>query len=79
MMAYLFLQAPWLELDDGRVLSQSAAISMYCAGVAGFLPADPFQVARTVELISSLEDVRLLQLYLRDTCSVWGTRSQVSA
>ena len=57
----LLLQAPFLELDDGSKLTQSAAISMYCAGVAGMLPSDPFEVARTIELANTLEDVRLIR------------------
>jgi glutathione S-transferase len=59
------LQVPLLELDDGTKLTQSAAISMYCAGEAGMLPTDPFEVARTVELMNTLEDVRCFQ-------SAWG-------
>ena len=55
------LQAPWLELADGRKMCQSSAISMYCAGEAGMLPSDPFEVARTIELTNTLEDVRCLR------------------
>jgi hypothetical protein len=31
---------------------------MYCANAAGFLPSEPVQVARTVEVMNTLEDVR---------------------
>ena len=55
------LQAPWLELSDGRKMCQSSAISMYCAEQACMLPSDPFEVARTIELTNTLEDVRLIR------------------
>ena len=62
------LQAPWLELADGRKMCQSSAISMYCAGEAGMLPSDPFELARTVELTNTLEDVCILFLRLLLRC-----------
>ena len=62
------LQAPFLELDDGSKLTQSSAICMYCAGEAGMLPSDPFELARTVELTNTLEDVCILFLRLLLRC-----------
>lgn len=50
-------QVPFLELDDGSILTQSSAIEMYCAMKSGMLPEDPFQRARTVELTNAFADV----------------------
>ena len=72
------LQAPWLELPDGRKMCQSSAISMYCAEQAGMLPSDPFEVARTIELTNTLEDVSFL-LLLCDTCLRCSRHAHASA
>ena len=54
------VQAPWLELDDGRILTQGLAINLYCAQLTGYLPSNPLLISRTVELDSSISDVRAL-------------------
>lgn len=46
-----------MELDDGRIVTQSNAIAMYCAAEAGLLPSDPAELARTTELQYALEEV----------------------
>lgn len=46
-----------MELDDGTVVTQSNAISQYCASEAGMLPSDPIDLARTTELQFALEEV----------------------
>ena len=46
-----------MELDDGRVMTQSNAIALYCASEAGLLPTDPVDLARTMELQFALEEV----------------------
>jgi hypothetical protein len=51
-------QAPFLELDNGKLLCQSFAIHMYAAAKSGFLPADPESIARIVELNACFDDVR---------------------
>jgi glutathione S-transferase len=51
-------QAPFLELDNGKILCQSFAIHYYAAAKCGFLPADPEAAARIVELNMCFEDVR---------------------
>jgi hypothetical protein len=56
----VLVQAPWLVLDDGRVLTQSLAINLYCAKLAGYLPSDQLLVARTIELDGCISDVRVL-------------------
>jgi glutathione S-transferase len=57
-------QCPWLELDDGAVLTQTDAINMLCADLTGFWPTQPLQVARTIELTSALDEVRVISLAL---------------
>ena len=52
-----------MELDDGSKLTQSSAIQHYCAEKAGMLPSDPWQLARTHELINVLEEVRVIFAY----------------
>lgn len=56
------VQAPWLELQDGRILTQSLAINLYCAQLTGYLPSNQLLVARTVELDNCIGDVRPLCL-----------------
>jgi prostaglandin-H2 D-isomerase / glutathione transferase len=51
-------QAPFLELDDGKLLCQSFAIHVYAAARSGFLPTDPEVTARIFELNSCFDDVR---------------------
>jgi prostaglandin-H2 D-isomerase / glutathione transferase len=51
-------QCPFLELDDGSILTQSLAINMYVSNLAGILPSDPLLLARSVELSQTFEDVR---------------------
>lgn len=63
-------QAPWLELDDGTILTQSNAIGYYCAEQAGMLPSDPWQIARTHELVSVLEEVRCCSRVAVPCCAV---------
>lgn len=48
---------PVLEIDGGKVvLSQSDAISSYCARLAGLYPSDPLQAADVEEIQAQLED-----------------------
>lgn len=78
---------PALELDDGRVISQSLAIIQYLDDSipdAGLIPRDPFQRARVMEIVLGiacdlhpLNNLRVLQ-YLQnqlgcsgDTVKVW--------
>jgi len=42
-------ETPVLELDDGRVLTQSDAILWYLAEGTGFLPRDPFERGEVVQ------------------------------
>lgn len=58
-------QVPMLELDDGRKLVQTSAITYYAAQLSGFLPTDPWQVARALEIDAHLEDVRAQPLVLQ--------------
>ena len=46
---------PVLEVGD-KVLGQSNAILNYVCGLAGLVPADPFQRAQVDEVLCSLED-----------------------
>lgn len=39
-------QVPAVQLDDGRVLAQSAAIMRYLARGSALIPADPFEAAK---------------------------------
>lgn len=53
-----FGQLPVLQLDDGTVLAQSAAIDRYVAATTGQLPAsDPLAVAKADQLYFFAEDV----------------------
>jgi prostaglandin-H2 D-isomerase / glutathione transferase len=51
-------QAPFMELDDGTILAQSGAMTLYVAERAGALPADATKRAQAVELMMTIEDVR---------------------
>lgn len=42
-------QVPFVEFEDGRVLSQSNAIMSYLAEGSGLVPSDPFQRAKMME------------------------------
>lgn len=42
-------QVPAAQLDDGRVLGQSAAILRYLARGSAFIPTDPFEAAKMDE------------------------------
>ena len=64
-----------MELDDGSKLTQSSAIQHYCAEKAGMLPSDPWQLARTHELINLLEDVRYSVLVAVPCCAVHALHS----
>ena len=44
-------QIPALELDDGRVLSQSNAIIQYLAEGSPLLPSDPYAKAQVNEML----------------------------
>ncbi|NJR41764.1 MAG: hypothetical protein HC767_02980 [Akkermansiaceae bacterium] len=48
-----------MELEDGTKMIQSIAIAFHCADQVGMLPSDPYKVARTIELVNTIEDVRL--------------------
>jgi glutathione S-transferase len=43
------LRVPTLVLDDGRSLAESDAIMFYFAEGTGYLPADPFERAQTLQ------------------------------
>ena len=45
---------------------------MYCAEQAGMLPSDPFEVARTIELTNTLEDVRFCLCGALHACVLQG-------
>jgi glutathione S-transferase len=51
-------QCPFLELDNGEMLSQSVAINCYVANITGFMPKDTVQQARTLEMLAAFEEVR---------------------
>ena len=51
-------QAPFLVLDDGTTICQSAAISVFAAELAGLWPSDQVKRARSLELIATCESVR---------------------
>jgi glutathione S-transferase len=50
-------QCPFLELDNGDILSQSIAINVYVANITGFMPSDAVQQARTLEILATFEEV----------------------
>eukprot|EP00882_Tetradesmus_deserticola_P010475 GHRQ01011064.1.p1 GENE.GHRQ01011064.1~~GHRQ01011064.1.p1 ORF type:complete len:234 (+),score=87.78 GHRQ01011064.1:251-952(+) len=52
-----FHQAPVLELQDGRMLAQTAAIDRYCAAITGVLPSDPLVLADIDQAYFFLEEV----------------------
>jgi glutathione S-transferase len=51
-------QCPFLELENGDILSQSLAINVYVANITGFMPSDAVQQARTLEMLEACEEVR---------------------
>jgi glutathione S-transferase len=51
-------QCPFLELDNGEILSQSMAINVYVASITGFMPSDAVHQARTLEMIAAFDEVR---------------------
>jgi len=55
-----FGQMPFIELEDGRKLAQSNAISVYCAKLAGMYPADPYEAALQDQACGLIEDVWML-------------------
>lgn len=51
--------APFLELDDGTLLTQTSAINRYVARLTSYYPDDILAGARTDELVMNMDDVRL--------------------
>lgn len=51
-------QCPFMELDDGSVLTQTCAITSFVADLAGFSPTDPLSRAKTAEIGGAIDDVR---------------------
>jgi glutathione S-transferase len=43
------LRVPTIELDDGRMLGESNAITWYFADETGYLPTDPFERAQVLQ------------------------------
>jgi glutathione S-transferase len=43
------LRVPTIELDDGRTLGESNAITWYFADETGYLPTDPFERAQVLQ------------------------------
>lgn len=52
-----FQQVPVLQLEDGRMLAEMAAIDRYCAAITGVLPADPLVLADIEQAYFFMEDV----------------------
>jgi hypothetical protein len=51
-------QCPFLELDNGEILCQTVAISVYVANITGFMPSDAVKQARVLEMHVAFDDVR---------------------
>ncbi|EFJ52619.1 hypothetical protein VOLCADRAFT_85784 [Volvox carteri f. nagariensis] len=52
-----FGQVPVLELEDGRMLTQSSAIDRYVAKLAGLYPDDPLQAALADQAVFQMADI----------------------
>eukprot|EP00882_Tetradesmus_deserticola_P019729 GHRQ01021260.1.p1 GENE.GHRQ01021260.1~~GHRQ01021260.1.p1 ORF type:complete len:171 (+),score=41.97 GHRQ01021260.1:151-663(+) len=52
-----FHQVPVLELSDGRILAQMAAIDRYCASLTGMLPADALTLAQVEQGYFFMNDI----------------------
>ncbi len=50
-------QVPVLTLTDGRIITQSAAISRYAAKLAGLYPVDPVEALLVDEIIDTCNEV----------------------
>ena len=48
-------KAPWLVVN-GKVLTQTGAISRYASDIAGFTPKDPFLAAKVDEVVQCITD-----------------------
>ena len=62
-------QCPLLKLPDGDVMCKSLAINKYGASLAGFMPQDPLEVARTLEIAVCCDEVRERALKLKYNCT----------
>ncbi|WIA33678.1 hypothetical protein OEZ86_006797 [Tetradesmus obliquus] len=52
-----FQMVPVLQMEDGRMLAEMAAIDRYCAAITGVLPADPLLLADIEQAYFFLEDI----------------------
>jgi glutathione S-transferase len=51
-------QCPFLVLDNGEILCQTVAISVYVANITVFMPSDAVKQARVLEMLAAFDDVR---------------------